>query len=128
MARLPAETGVRTGVDAGVDAGATDVLFCLRGICCELSLRGQGLTVQAPAGVRVERSANRTLLTREPDAADLSTITVRGSDPSPSAAMQLVLLSPDAAENTWKLPFADGERLLRTEADIWMEGEGLALA
>ncbi len=116
MARLPGEVG----------AGATDVLFCLRGIRCELSLRGQGLRVQASAGVRVERSADGALVTREPGAADLSTITVRGSDPS--AAMRLVLLSPEAEEDTWKLPFADEQRLLRTEADIWADDDGLALA
>ena len=123
-AQLMAHLLPKAGTEAS--SGTTDVLFCLRGIRCELSLRGQGLAVQAPAGVRVVRSANGALLIREADAADLSTITVRGTDPS--AAMQLVLLSPEAAENTWKLPFADGQRLVRTRADIWADGDGLSLA
>jgi beta-galactosidase len=115
LARLPAEAKYTEG----------NVLFCLSGIRCELSLRGDGLVVQAPRGVRVEHSADGVLLTRESQAGALSVITVHGENAS---AIRLVLLSPEAAVDTWKLPFADAERLVQTGADVWEDEGRLALA
>ncbi len=119
MARLPS--------DAGAGAGETDVLFCLKGIRCELSLRGKGLLVKAPAGVQVRRSPDGEVLTRAPGAGARSVITVREGDPNKST-VRLVLLDPEAAENTWKLPFAGSDRLVRTVADLQADADGLVLS
>ena len=113
---------------AGSGHGAsTQVLFCINRIRCELSLQGSGLTVQAPRGIKVVRQANTMMLTRGPDAAALSVITIHTSDAAPGHAARIVLLSSEAAADTWSLPFAGVDSLVRTSADLWPDNLGLAL-
>lgn len=64
-------------------------------------------------------------------------IYVRGVRPSAEVAMELrtragrtvriVLLSPEQAQNSWKLSFAGRERLLITQADVFSDGESIHL-
>jgi beta-galactosidase len=106
-------------------AKQSPVFFCVSGIRCELSLQGDALAVQVPHGIRVERSADGVLLTREADADALSAMTVRSGNMQP---IHLALLSPDAAVDTWKLPLGGSERLIQTGADVWGQDGKLSLA
>lgn len=105
------------------DTTRTHVLFCVKAVRCELSLNGDHLSVQAPLGIQVERSAGTTRLTREAGAADMSVINLHSSD----ASVRVILLSSDAAEETWRLPVAGTQKLVRTRADIWADTSGLVL-
>ena len=110
----------------GADA-PTHVLFCIKNIRCELSLQGRNVMVQAPRGIKVTRYPSGVMLTRGPDADALSVITVHVDGESHAKAKHLILLSPEAAEDTWKLPFVGVDSLVRTAADIWVEDHALAL-
>ncbi len=117
MARLPIgkqPTGARG-----------DVLFCVSGIRCEFSLQGAALTVEASAGMHVEHAADGVLATRESSADAVSIITVHSGTQAP---VHLVVLSPQSAVDTWKLPLGHAERLIKTSADVWADDAGLTLA
>ena len=111
-------------MQASGDNAATHVLFCIKDIRCELALQGSGLAVQAPKGIKVMRSANAALLTRAPDADALSVITVHTSQ---GRDTRLILLSAETAEDTWTMPFAGVDSLVRTNADLWNSEQGLVL-
>ena len=101
------------------DAGF--VLMCVRGVRCEVALDGQQLDVQAAAGFEVEHKDGATIVTGKivtgkasGTGAAYPEITVRAST---GKQVQLLMLSEDAAENTWKV----GSRLLQTSADVFAD-------
>ena len=116
-----------TKLPGASDSAATHVLFCIKGIRCELSLQGSDLSIETPKGIHAERGTDTTLLTRGPDAEALSVIRIHAGGIFHGAPLQIILLSPEAAEDTWRLPVAGTESLVRTKADIWAGKDSLTL-
>lgn len=109
-------------------AAAAKVLFCLRNVRCELSLGGSNLSVEAPSGISMARSGDTTLLTRGKDAPALSVLTIHSKETSGTTGIRLILLSPEAAEDTWSVKTGGVAQLVRTSADVWAENDSFTLA
>ena len=116
-----------TQLPSAADSAPMQVLFCTPGVRCELLLQGAGMTVQTPKGIQAERSGDITLLTRGADAAPLSVISVQGGGSSSSSQVRLILLSAEAAVDTWRLPVAGTAKLISTRADVWADRDSLTL-
>jgi hypothetical protein len=108
------------------DAEGTSFVFsCVRGVRCEVALEGEGLTVQAPHGFQIERIPGATLVTREPGVRSGSSaggfgepVAVRTSG---GASVRLLLLSPEVAEDSWKVTLGGETRLIETPADVFAD-------
>jgi beta-galactosidase len=104
--------------------GDTFVFTCIHGIPCQLVFDGSGLRIQAPQGIRVEQSAGSAIVTKPVTAAaDFPELTVNLG----GTMVHLLLLAPEHAADTWKVPETGEDHLLQTKADVFSDGNTITL-
>jgi beta-galactosidase len=93
-------------------------LGCTLGVRCEVALEGVTWKVPLPQGVTCTKRNGSTIFTWEhPESAGRVFLAV--PEPATQSSLQLVLLSPNAAKDTWMVPFEGATRLLETSADVF---------
>lgn len=105
--------------------GDTFVFTCVHDIPCQLAFDGPGLPIQAPPGFHVERSEGSTVVTKSiAAAAEFPELSVNSAS---GAVVHLLLLAPEDAADTWKVPETPADQLLQTRADVFSDGKTVTL-
>lgn len=97
-------------------------LGCTQDVRCEVALEGTAWKLALPTGIkRTEREGATIFTWQRPEAAAHVTLRVKSLDGQ--GTVELVLLSPKAARETWMVPMGGSTRLFATSADVFA-GDG----